>query len=219
MAAPAVAGCVALVMAEAAKRGKTLANSDVRSLVIGTARQNPPASGGWDSRYGHGRIAPATMVAQVAAANPVAPPPAPAKKVAPPAPPAKKVTPPPPPAKKVAPPAKKVTPPRKRGRGSVPAKKTSSSSRSGELAAWIGSGRRRPASRALSVPVTKPSTKSAPPPMAPKAAAKAAAKKSGAKSAPAKKPAAKGAGKNVPPAAAGRVVRFKPGKALRDGVR
>jgi hypothetical protein len=55
--------------------------------------------------------------------------------------------------------------------------------------------------------------------MAPKAAAKAAAKKSGAKSAPAKKPAAKGAGKNVPPAAAGRVVRFKPGKALRDGVR
>ncbi len=202
MAAPAVAGCVALVMAEAAKRGKTLANSDLRSLVIGTARQNPPASGGWDSRYGHGRIAPAVMVAQVAAANPVTPPKPPAKKVAPP--------PPPPP-----PPAKKVTPPRKRGRGSVPVKKTASASRSGELAEWIGSGRRRPASRALSVPVTKRAAKSVPPAVAPKAVAK----KSGAKSAPAKKSAAKGAGKNIPPAAAGRVVRFKPGKALRDGVR
>ncbi len=86
MAAPAVTGCVALVLAEAAKRGKSLTVPDLRSLVIGTARQNPPARGGWDSRYGHGRIAPAVMVAQVAAANPVAPPKPPAKKAVAPAP-------------------------------------------------------------------------------------------------------------------------------------
>ncbi|MFT5327359.1 MAG: subtilisin family serine protease [Planctomycetaceae bacterium] len=53
MAAPHVAGLVALLM-EAA--GRVLTNDEIRAAVIATARDHPPGGGGWDPRYGFGRI-------------------------------------------------------------------------------------------------------------------------------------------------------------------
>ncbi len=188
MASPAVAGCVALVMAEAAKRGKKPTVGDLRSLVIGTARQNPPASGGWDPRYGHGRIAPAVMVGQVAAANPVAPPKPPARPAKPPKP-AK-------PAK--APPAKKTP--------AAPAKK-------GTAVASVGSTpvRRKTVARALSYGPTSPK------PTPRKGGAPKKTLKQGTAPAKVVKkaaaPAKKVSGKSAPPVAAGRrIPTFKPGK-------
>lgn len=191
MASPAVTGCVALVMAEAAKRGKQHTVADLRSLAIGTARQNPPTSGGWDPRYGHGRIAPAVMVGQVAAANPVAPPKPPAK-------PAKK-TPAKAPAKS---PAKKAP--------AAPPKKGAAEASIGNL-----SIRRKPGARALSY------TPAAPKRTASSGAQKKAVKKAVAPAKGARKagaPPKKVSGKPAPPVAAGRVPKFKPGKALRDAI-
>lgn len=55
MAAPAVAGLVALLLSEALRRGKALNAAQIRQAVIGTAR--PQVAGvAWDSRYGRGRI-------------------------------------------------------------------------------------------------------------------------------------------------------------------
>jgi subtilisin family serine protease len=56
MAAPAVVGVVAVLLAEAAARGLTLDAESIRRLVTETARDNPPAPGEWDPRYGYGRI-------------------------------------------------------------------------------------------------------------------------------------------------------------------
>jgi subtilisin family serine protease len=56
MAAPAVAGIVALVLADAKAAGKVLSGASIRDLITATARSNPPAAGGWDPRYGHGRV-------------------------------------------------------------------------------------------------------------------------------------------------------------------
>ncbi|WP_142103856.1 S8 family serine peptidase [Pseudonocardia cypriaca] len=65
MAAPAVAGIVALALAEARALGKVLDADTVRQVVMDTARNNPPAAGGWDPRYGHGRATAADAVRAV----------------------------------------------------------------------------------------------------------------------------------------------------------
>jgi subtilisin family serine protease len=56
MASPAVAGIVALMFDEAAKRGRTLSAQQVRDILIQTARRAPPAGVGWHPQYGHGRV-------------------------------------------------------------------------------------------------------------------------------------------------------------------
>ncbi|RJL32736.1 S8 family serine peptidase [Bailinhaonella thermotolerans] len=54
MAAPAVAGLAALVLAEARARGVSLPAGALRSVLTETARVDPPPVV-WDPRYGHGR--------------------------------------------------------------------------------------------------------------------------------------------------------------------
>jgi subtilisin family serine protease len=58
MAAPAVAGIIALIYAQASHKGKQLSADQVRKVLINSARQKPPATapGTWDPRYGFGRI-------------------------------------------------------------------------------------------------------------------------------------------------------------------
>jgi subtilisin family serine protease len=75
MAAPAVAGVVALLFAEAAARGLTLDARTVRRLLIESARSDPPRpftvatdgrpepQGTWDPRYGFGRVDAAGVLA------------------------------------------------------------------------------------------------------------------------------------------------------------
>jgi subtilisin family serine protease len=81
MAAPAVSGCIALALSEAAVRGKILSNAEIRDAVVSTARANPPLAP-WDGRYGEGRVSASAMVAKAIALAPAAPtpPPKPAKK-------------------------------------------------------------------------------------------------------------------------------------------
>jgi subtilisin family serine protease len=67
MAAPHVAGVVALLMQAA---GRTLSNNEIRAAVIGSARANPPVAPGGDSVYGQGRISAAAAVQAVRAAAP-----------------------------------------------------------------------------------------------------------------------------------------------------
>lgn len=55
MAAPAVTGVVALMMAEARSRGKDLSIGQIRDILKTTARKDNP-SAPWHPRYGHGRI-------------------------------------------------------------------------------------------------------------------------------------------------------------------
>ena len=58
MAAPAVTGLVALLLAEARRRNLNLSSAQIREALIQSARLNPPAHapGAWDPRYGHGRV-------------------------------------------------------------------------------------------------------------------------------------------------------------------
>lgn len=56
MAAPAVTGLIAIVLAEAAARGESLDAGRIRDIVIGSVRSTPPAAGAWDPRYGAGRV-------------------------------------------------------------------------------------------------------------------------------------------------------------------
>lgn len=56
MAAPATAGLVALVFAEARARGLDLTIDQTRTLVIEAARRNPPSGTSWHDRYGAGRV-------------------------------------------------------------------------------------------------------------------------------------------------------------------
>jgi subtilisin family serine protease len=57
MASPAVTGTVALILAQARAKGRSLAAGDIRNIVISTARKNPPpANPAWDPRYGFGRV-------------------------------------------------------------------------------------------------------------------------------------------------------------------
>jgi subtilisin family serine protease len=79
MASPAVAGLVALVLAEARARGLSFSIEQLRTLVIDAARRNPPSGAAWHERYGNGRVSAATAVqAVIDLASNVAPPPAPA---------------------------------------------------------------------------------------------------------------------------------------------
>jgi subtilisin family serine protease len=66
MAAPAVTGCIALLLAEARVRKVSLTVDQIRQAVIETARHDPPAvpEGGWDPRYGFGRVSAAGLVAK-----------------------------------------------------------------------------------------------------------------------------------------------------------
>lgn len=65
MAAPAVAGLIALMLAEARTRGLPLAIDQIRDILIETARQNPPPGNAWHARYGHGRVSAAAAVQTV----------------------------------------------------------------------------------------------------------------------------------------------------------
>lgn len=67
MAAPAVAGIVALVMGEARARGLDLSGEDIREIVIASARRSPPGGTAWNDRYGSGRIDAAKAVAETIA--------------------------------------------------------------------------------------------------------------------------------------------------------
>jgi hypothetical protein len=67
MAAPAVAGIVALMLAEARNRGLQLDIDQIRDILISTARRGPPAGAAWDDRYGAGRVDAAAAVGRVAA--------------------------------------------------------------------------------------------------------------------------------------------------------
>ena len=65
MAAPAVAGIAALVFAEATANGYSLSVDDIRQILIGSTRRNPPTGTRWHARYGHGRISAKQAVASV----------------------------------------------------------------------------------------------------------------------------------------------------------
>jgi subtilisin family serine protease len=65
MAAPAVTGTVALILAEAHARGVSLPIADIRAIVARSARRNPPPGTDWDNRYGMGRIDAKSAVADV----------------------------------------------------------------------------------------------------------------------------------------------------------
>lgn len=55
MAAPAVTGLVALLLAEANRKGVKMTSAEIRHAIISTARRNPPPGTAWDGRYGMGR--------------------------------------------------------------------------------------------------------------------------------------------------------------------
>ena len=65
MAAPAVTGAIAVLLAEAKSRRITLPIEQIRTCVIRSARKNPPSSGGWHDRYGFGRISLKGMIASL----------------------------------------------------------------------------------------------------------------------------------------------------------
>ena len=65
MAAPAVAGIVALVLGEARERGLDLSAAEVRDIVAASARRSPPGGTAWHDRFGHGRIDAAAAIAAV----------------------------------------------------------------------------------------------------------------------------------------------------------
>ncbi len=62
MAAPAAAGIIALLLAEAKARGLNLSSSQIREIVKGAARRNPPSGTSWHPRYGDGRLSAARAV-------------------------------------------------------------------------------------------------------------------------------------------------------------
>ena len=64
MAAPAVTGLVALVFAEAKRKGQSLPIATLRQQLIDHVAKNPPATGpgAWDPRYGFGRASGASVV-------------------------------------------------------------------------------------------------------------------------------------------------------------
>lgn len=87
MAAPAVTGLVALLLAEAHRLNLKLTSAQIRDALIKSARLNPPnhAAGAWDPRYGHGRahISALAMIGGAPVPSTVpAPPPAPRRKPA-----------------------------------------------------------------------------------------------------------------------------------------
>jgi subtilisin family serine protease len=66
MAAPAVAGVIALILAEAKAKGLHLTIDEIRDILMKTARPTPPEhTDGWHPRYGYGRVDAAACVALV----------------------------------------------------------------------------------------------------------------------------------------------------------
>ncbi|MED1287565.1 S8 family serine peptidase [Bacillus mycoides] len=65
MAAPAVTGVIALVLAEAQAKGINLTIDQIRDILIKTARKNPPEGEGWNDRYGWGRIDASKAVEEI----------------------------------------------------------------------------------------------------------------------------------------------------------
>lgn len=65
MAAPAVAGLIALVFAEARAHGLDLTADELRGLLLDTVRRDPPVGSAWDDRYGLGRVSAAAAVQTV----------------------------------------------------------------------------------------------------------------------------------------------------------
>jgi hypothetical protein len=63
MAAPAVTGLVALIFAEAKRKGQTLTIAQLRQRLIDHVAKTPPATGpgAWDPRYGFGRASGASV--------------------------------------------------------------------------------------------------------------------------------------------------------------
>ncbi len=65
MAAPAVAGIIALVFEEAVARGINLSIDQTIQILTDTARRNPPGGTAWNDRYGYGRISAAKAIQAV----------------------------------------------------------------------------------------------------------------------------------------------------------
>ena len=82
MAAPAVTGLVALLLAEARRRGLGLSSAQIRDALIQSARLNPPAhaAGQWDPQYGLGRAHISALTKLSGGAVPAAPAKMPKKK-------------------------------------------------------------------------------------------------------------------------------------------
>lgn len=80
MAAPAVAGMVALLLSEAKRRKLSLTSAQIRSAIVGTAR--PAPAGAWDARYGQGRVCGRDALASLAVLQPIAVKKAPATRAA-----------------------------------------------------------------------------------------------------------------------------------------
>jgi hypothetical protein len=67
MAAPAVAGTVALMLAEAAFAKRSLAAGEIRDILVKTAVPAPrQTEGTWDPRFGFGKVSARAAVAQAA---------------------------------------------------------------------------------------------------------------------------------------------------------
>ena len=66
MAAPAVAGIIALVYAEARARGRDLTIQELRSLLFKAARRNPPEGNDWHPQYGYGRLSAKAALEELA---------------------------------------------------------------------------------------------------------------------------------------------------------
>ncbi len=65
MAAPAVTGVIALILAEAQSKGINLTIDQIHDILIKTARKNPPEGEGWNDRYGWGRIDASKAVEEI----------------------------------------------------------------------------------------------------------------------------------------------------------
>jgi subtilisin family serine protease len=71
MAAPAVTGIVALVLAEAKARGISLSINQIRAAITGSGRHDPPPGTAWEAQYGRGRIDARAAIVGVVNAVPV----------------------------------------------------------------------------------------------------------------------------------------------------
>jgi hypothetical protein len=65
MAAPAVTGAIALMLAEAKKRGKSLSIDQIRQALLTTVRHDPPPAQGFDLRFGNGRVSAKGLVQSI----------------------------------------------------------------------------------------------------------------------------------------------------------
>ncbi|MEY8828672.1 S8 family serine peptidase [Sedimentitalea sp. XS_ASV28] len=66
MAAPAMAGIISLIFAEARKQGTDLTITELHDVIAASVNSSPPTpSGGWDARYGRGRIDAAKAIGEI----------------------------------------------------------------------------------------------------------------------------------------------------------